>query len=94
MMIFILQEITTSDIALQTAKELVVEAIDASNSQRGRSKKIKAAESKIKKLIALCRAKVAMSEKGDWRAPVVAMHNSIKVLEDAKAESDASIWSI
>tara|TARA_R100001463_G_scaffold23662_1_gene56551 strand:+ start:116 stop:400 length:285 start_codon:yes stop_codon:yes gene_type:complete len=94
MLIFILSEIKDAAMALDMAKELVVEAIDSANSNKNRVKRVKAVESKVKKLVSLCRAKKAMGEKGDWAAPVNAMKNSIQVLEDARQEAEASFWGI
>ena len=93
MLIFILSEIKDAKQALEVAEDLVTEAIEAANSLKGKRKKIRSVESKMKMLISLCRAKKAQGQKG-WTAPVKCMKQSIQVLEDARAESDASLWSI
>ena len=94
MVIFLLSEITDAGLALQMAKDLVVAAIDAAGATRGRSKKIKLVESRIKKLVSLCRAMVVQNEKGDWRKPVYVMQASIEHLEEARNEERISTWNI
>ena len=87
MIFFNLHSITDETVAIEVANSLVKDAIEARNSVRGRSKKIRLCMSKIKQLNELCHAM-------QWSAPLEIMKSSFKQLEDASAELDVNLWSL
>ena len=87
MVIFNLVDIKSESQALTVAHELMDSAIEASESARGKKRKIRACESKINKLRKKCIVQ-------GWQKPLSFMGNTIKILEEARSEADVGLWTI
>ena len=87
MILFDIEDIVTEDEALAVAERLECEAIKASEAMRGKRKKIRMVESKIKMLQKRCVSK-------RWESPIKSLHSTFDMLEESRGELDVSLWGI
>ena len=87
MIIFDIEDIKTEAQAGQVADSLKCEAIKASEAMRGKRKKIRLCEAKIKMLQKCCVA-------NKWDEPIKSLHSTFDMLEEARSEFDVSLWGI
>ena len=86
-MFFDLDEITTEQVALDCADELIREAIQAAGASRRKRQKIRSCQAKLKMFMAYCRTQ-------RWATPIVKVKKSFHVLEEAIGEDDIMLWGI
>ena len=85
--IFDLDDIVSEKIALAVSDSLVKEALTAIGSQRGKRKKIRTCEAKIKMLLGYCRTQ-------KWGAPICNLKKAFELLEQALGEDTVSLWGL
>ena len=86
-MFFDLEEITSEQVPLDCADELVREAIQAAGASRRKRQKIRSCQAKLKMFMAYCRTQ-------RWATPIVKVKKSFHVLEEAIGEDDIMLWGI
>ena len=86
-MFFDLDEITTEQVALTVADELVKEAIQSAGATRRKRAKIRSCQSKLKMFMSWCRTQ-------KWKAPIVKVKKAFHTLEEAIADDDIQLWGI
>ena len=91
-MIFDLEDLTDETIAQAAADALVVEAIVASEANRRKRQKVRSCTSKIKRLVKLCRVKMATDRA--YGGPIKTVKRSFEMLEEERGEMDVNLFGI
>ena len=82
-----LSSIVKEDQAIECARMLTIEAIEAKNAMRGKRQKVRACEAKCKMLLQYCRTM-------KWITPMAELKSSLDSMEQSLAEDSVSLWGI
>jgi hypothetical protein len=84
---FSIHDIETEQQAMDAAQFMVREAIDATNTRRGRVRKMRECQNNLNKLIGLCHAE-------KWEQPLGKLKDTFTTLESAVMKDFADMFSI